>query len=272
MADWNFFKRKKSPYAPVLSVIAYGSSIIGSRPTQQDYILLPSDNILANVLDKQGYMAVLCDGMGGLERGDTASRVCANTLMDAYYQSEADDPCDFYRLALPEADSVVSNLMDDDGKPLKCGTTVVSAIIRHRRLYWASVGDSRVYLFHKSKLSRLSKDHNHGLTLSEQFMAGEISELDMLLDKKRNALISFIGMGGLELMDISWEKQLLDMGDMVLLCSDGLYHALRDDEMETALNAYKERWNELPALLVRMAYERDWIVHDNISVVIMGLQ
>ena len=167
---------------------------------------------------------------------------------------------------------MIANLTDDAGEPLKCGTTVTSAILRDRRLYWASVGDSRVYLFRKGKLSRLSNDHSYNLMLSEQFAAGEISEIDMFFNKHRNALISYIGIGGLGLMDVSWEEENLEKGDMTLLCSDGLYHALRDDEIETALNVYKERWNELPALLTKMAGEREWILHDNISVVIMGLQ
>ncbi len=272
MVGWYSFKRKKASRLPAITVVASGTSLIGSRPTQQDYILLPGEDISANVLDKQGHMVVLCDGMGGLEAGETASRVCANLMMKAYYQSESADPCGFYRSVLPEADSVIANMTDDAGEPLKCGTTVTSAIIRDRRLYWASVGDSRVYLFRKGKLSRLSKDHNHGLTLAARFVAGEISELDMLLDKQRNALISFIGIDGLELMDISQEEQPLDKGDMVLLCSDGLYHALRDDEIETVLNVYKERWDDLPELLTGMAFERDWIMHDNISVVTLGLQ
>jgi len=272
LANWIFFKRKKATCAPAFSVVANSSSIIGSRPTQQDYILLPGEDVSLSALNKKGYMAVLCDGMGGLEGGETASRVCANTLMNAYYQREADDPCDFYRAVLPEADSVVAKLTDDAGELFRCGTTVTSAIIRNRRLYWASVGDSRVYLLRKGKLSRLSKDHNHGLALAAQYAAGEISELDMLLDKQRNALISFIGIDGLELMDISREEQLLDKGDMALLCSDGLYHALRDEEIEETINAYEGRLGLLPEVLTEMASDRDWILHDNISVVVLGLQ
>ncbi len=217
----------------------------------------------------QGCMVVLCDGMGGLDGGERASRVCANMLMKTFYQSEAVDPCVFFQSVLPEADSMVASLTDDAGEPLRCGTTVVSAIIRDRRLYWASVGDSRVYLFAKGKLSRLSRDHNHSLTLAAQFAAGEISELDMLLDPQRNALISFIGIGGLDLMDVYAQDTLLTSGDIVLLCSDGLYHALRDAEIEETLSTYNGRFDELANKLTGMAFERDWILHDNISAVVM---
>lgn len=272
MKGWQLFKRKKSQTKSTLSVVTSGLSVIGSRPTQQDYILLPNEDISPNVLEKQGHMVVLCDGMGGLDGGETASRICADMMIKAYYQNEVDDPCDFYRRILQQADSEVANLTDDAGEPLNCGTTVTSAILRDHRLYWASVGDSRVYLFRKGKLSRLSNDHSYNLMLLEQFAAGEISEIDMLFNKRRNALISYIGIGGLGLMDVSREEEILGKGDMTLLCSDGLYHALRDDEIEAALNVYKERWDELPALLTKMAGEREWILHDNISVVIMGLQ
>lgn len=252
--------------------MGYGSSLIGDRPTQEDFILLPNRSISRELLARRGFLGVLCDGMGGLSGGETASRVCAETLMHAYYKDGEMEPCQFYRSILPEADRVLAGLTHDSGAPLNAGTTVSSVIIQERRLYWASVGDSRIYLFQQGKLRRLSKDHNYGLYLSQDYLAGKISELDLLLNEQSHVLVSYIGMGGLKEMDTAMEEGLLETGDVVLLCSDGLHHALRDDEIETALRAYGGPLIELPGFLTHMASQRDWILHDNISVVVLGIQ
>ena len=201
-------------------------SVLGDREEQQDsagYELKQTEGIVC-----------ICDGMGGHEGGKMVSNLAVDCLLNSYLDTY---PCeDVHNLlveAVKKANTDITSLKHSDGSKMQAGTTTVSAIIRKDKLYWVSVGDSRLYLFRNNESVRATVDHNFRLALDEAFNAGVIDEDKYNQELHRGeALISFLGVGELNLIDSNEESVTLLQNDKLLLMSDGLYKLLSDEEIE----------------------------------------
>ncbi|MBR4765389.1 MAG: protein serine/threonine phosphatase 2C family protein [Clostridia bacterium] len=197
-------------------------SIIGNRAEQQDCVGVVTGNELLCV--------VVCDGMGGLNGGNSASAVAVEVMTDIFKKINDDD-------IIPEVlinsvdvlDEAVFMLTDETGNRLESGTTIVSVIIRNKDLFWMSVGDSRLYLIRNDEMVQATRDHNFELYLESVSETYTPTEKDLEMSQ---ALISFIGMGGISVMDVSSNPVELIESDIILVASDGLYKALSDDEIK----------------------------------------
>lgn len=170
--------------------------------------------------------AVLCDGMGGLPHGARASRWCAaqmaGYLPGLLAAAEGDIPA-LLRQQARETDMGMACLQDEAGRPLGCGTTLVCAYVRGSRLYYATVGDSHLYLIRGDSILQLNEEHN----LISRMRRQGIEESS----PQAEALTSYIGMGGGLEIDCGDKPFCLEPGDALLLCSDGVYRALTDREL-----------------------------------------
>ncbi|MBQ3969086.1 MAG: serine/threonine-protein phosphatase [Clostridia bacterium] len=215
------------------SVLEIGAiTTIGDRNEQQDcigYEIKPDEII-----------AVLCDGMGGHAGGGIASQLVVEHMLNSYSASYPQTSInDFFVENAIKLDKEVSELSNEDNTKMYAGTTIVSVIIRERTLYWLSVGDSRIYLFRNGKLARPTIDHNYSLLLDEQYASGEISTEDYSKEAhKGQMLVSFLGVGGLPMIDFSSTPFELISGDAILLTSDGMYRNLPEDEICTIIQNY----------------------------------
>ena len=151
----------------------------------------------------------------------------------------------------------------------RAGTTLVASIIVNDRAYWASVGDSRIYIYRRGTLARLTRDHNYALVLREMVNKGELAEADAENDPAKNALISFIGMENVAIVDICEEPLSLENGDIMLLCSDGLVKALTDEAIAETMSRYFGNLNEMARRLPLAALEAKTRSLDNTSVVLL---
>ena len=197
---------------------------IGDRDEQQD-----SYGLFAGT---ESAFFVLCDGMGGYRGGRIASRMAVETVLDAYDQRAEDtDPVSFLQEATKEADKRVSHYHPEDGTSFDGGTTLVSVLLYKRYLYWNSVGDSRVYLFRsKDDYAQLTQDQNYRTVIDAQLHQGKITKEEYSFrEKKAHALINYIGIGDIELIDYNHTPVLLKQNDKLLLTSDGLYRYLDDE-------------------------------------------
>jgi serine/threonine protein phosphatase PrpC len=198
------------------------SSVAGSRREQQDSF---------RVRESEGRIAaIVCDGMGGLADGALASKTAADKFIELY-AGKAPGVCwtDFMVGAVRELDECVYKLSDARGVRLRAGTTAAAAVIDGDKLCWLSVGDSRLYIARDGETQRVTRDHNYFLTLnSAKTLTREQYEAEA---KRGDALISFIGMGGIDVMDVNSLPLTLLPGDALLLTSDGLYKAVREDEI-----------------------------------------
>ncbi len=237
------------------------SSIIGHRKMQQDTIF--------GQFDENGGIGIVCDGMGGLEGGERASALAAQTLAEDYFNNTPiNNVPAFFRREGQKIDGIVSRLTDERGKSMDAGTTMVAAIIQDDILHFLSIGDSRIFFIRNDAIQPLNELHNYRLTMDRMLKEGSMSMAEYKKKgKQAEALISFLGMGDMALMDIK-TIQLKDQ-DRILLCSDGLYRALSEKVILEVLNYHKFDMQMAAQALTDEASRRSKRGQDNTSVVLI---
>ena len=164
-------------------------------------------------------------------------------------------------------DRKVAGLKDEQGHYLDSGTTVVSVLLEGNHLYYMSVGDSKIYLIRDGQIAALTREHNYKLLLEESLKEDTITyeEYEQELEKGE-ALISYLGMNGIKVMDVSEKPVELQEKDVVLLCSDGLYKALSEEQMANIIEACEEQFTETAGIMVQTILEFVPDALDNTSI------
>lgn len=243
------------------------SAVIGSRENQQDSSYGQIEGSTA--------FAVVCDGMGGLNGGEKASQTAVKTLVEDFFQL-GEKPCkisempQFFHSEVEKLDEAVYGLLDEAGNRLEAGTTMAAVYIEDGKLQWCSVGDSKIYLLRGTEILCVVREHNYRLILDDKLAKGLITRQAYAAEEHRaEALISFLGLGNAELMDINQEPFALQDGDVVLLCSDGLYKALTDDIIEGIIESSIPNLPLAARRLTEAVLERRIKGQDNTSVVLL---
>lgn len=239
------------------------SSIIGTRHSQEDTIFGYGSGKEA--------IALVCDGMGGLSGGEIASKAAAESLIDAWFgRKEIVDIPEFLEEEALKADERVFQQKNNKGERLRAGTTIVAAIIRGNELYWLSVGDSKIYIIRGEEILSVCREHNYRLTLNRQLEQGELTPEEYAAEEYRaEALISYLGMGNVSLMDLNRQPFCLENGDIVLLSSDGLYRSLAEEEILCLVKEFGGNMQEAADVLTSAALGNKQSGQDNTSVVLM---
>lgn len=237
-------------------------SIVGARANQEDSADLR--------VFKHGVYAVLCDGMGGIQGGETASTECVRIMLetaDTVQYCDEDIISAVLQRKTVEADRYVSSLQDMEKRRLQCGTTLLCAVVREEHLYFVSVGDSHIYLFRGNTIQLLTEEHNYFADLMQRVADGEMEYEDAVNHPKRDALTSYIGIGNLSKLHVITAPIPLQEGDAILMCSDGLYRALSDDEV---LHIITENTSVQTAAdaLIKAVEERDLPKQDNTTLIL----
>ena len=199
----------------------------GDREEQQDtFGCLLSDNKL---------ICVVADGMGGLENGRSASESTVKMILSAFRSEEEMQIEQELMEPIRAADNQLANEKKDSNSNRGAGSTVVAVILQNGMLRWASVGDSRAYLFREGKYVQLTKDQNYKTYLDESLRAKRITpeEYSEMMDQQ-DALINYIGMGMLQdsgFIDSNSESLMLQSGDTILVMSDGVYRIMPEEEI-----------------------------------------
>lgn len=245
-------------------------SVQGNRNYQQDSYLV-SEKAHFN---GAGRLAIVCDGMGGLESGEAASNTCARVINQVFYDLNRDERVeDVERLmretVVPEADNAVSNLKKADGSDLNSGTTLVAVVLRPEKTYWVSTGDSRIYLIDRKTICQVTRDHNLRLILQQQVNAGSITKEEMETEPNKEALISYVGSGGNLIVDTGVIDFTPGQNKALLLCSDGVYKYLSDKEIQNIVMQYSHNLNAAAAKLIENAMAKP-AKHDNITAMLIS--
>lgn len=244
------------------------SSIIGTRRSQEDTIFSSQNGSEA--------IAIVCDGMGGLAGGAMASRLAAESMADAWFiKNEINKVADipgFLKEEAIRADEKVYSQKNEQGGQM-AGTTIVMIIVRNNELYWLSVGDSKVYIIRGEEILPVCKEHNYRLMLDTQLKQGMLTEKEYAAQEYRaEALISYLGMGDVSLMDINQKPFLLYEGDIILLSSDGLYRSLTDKEILNIIKGHVPDMQNAALALTNAALDAKATGQDNTSVVVLQYQ
>lgn len=204
---------------------------IGQRDEQQDSFCLSDINNKNSIRDK-GIMAVVADGMGGLEGGSIISQLVADTFNNRYKQTNNFEPENFLYETAQESENIVDDYKKRTG--INGGSTLVAIIIKAGELHTLSVGDSRIYLLRQGKLKKINQEHTFGAYLKEKADRGEVNPEEPYINSKRDALTAFIGIGNFRKV-YRGEPIPLFQGDKILLCSDGVFNALNDEAIIATL-------------------------------------
>lgn len=195
-----------------------GGQITGSRKQQEDCF-----SIREFTADdgSKGLLLVLCDGMGGSDGGEIASRLVCDTFSEIIHGEGIGTP---WRLAnaMEVANRNLAERIKEDHQLVGMGTTLTAAVIRDEQLYWLSVGDSPLWLYRNGGLQRLNDDHSMKAILKRQVEAGEISAEAAARDVTRHSLLSALCGTPPPMIDLPQEPFRLLAGDLLLLASDGL--------------------------------------------------
>lgn len=206
------------------------NSDIGNREEQQDCCCTLSVD--------GGFFAAVCDGMGGMEQGRVASQAAVSWLLENVGKKRVEeDFASFFLRIVDQLDERIY-LLGEGQRKLHAGTTLSCVGVSGNRLYWLSVGDSRIYVCRGEEFVCLTRDHNYFLELNEWKEQELITEEQYESEAgKGEALISYLGMGGVEVYDLSREPLELLPGDLVLLATDGLWKAVDDKRMRDIMCA-----------------------------------
>ncbi len=219
-------------------------SIIGKRANQEDAADI--------IYHENGLLALLCDGMGGISSGEIASSECIRKIQEISCSAEHCDYAiipDILHRKIVEADSYISGLQDMNKNPLGCGTTLLCVLIREDKAFFASVGDSHIYLIRDNSIILLNEEHNYFSDLLKKVEEGEIDYSYAVSHPKKDALTSYVGIGNIKKIHIGITPVFLNDGDVILLCSDGLYRALSDEEILSIVTSYSSNEDASDALI-----------------------
>lgn len=206
---------------------------IGRRSGQQDSFAV-SDVEDENLCREKGVIAIVADGMGGLSDGDKISSMVTLSIFRHFHERPIVGTAgDVLLQMLREANEEVNRFLG--GKQGKCGSTLVAGIVRDRKCYWISVGDSHIYLYRGGSLMQLNREHVYGADLDAKAANGEISREEAMRDPQRGALTSYIGMGRLEKVDRNLTPLTLQAGDRLLFMTDGVFGTLSEKQIAEAM-------------------------------------
>lgn len=221
-----------------------------------------------NSQPEQFGLFVVADGMGGHANGQDASRLAIQTIVDSVLPplSEADQLNDDAPLKLlAEGVQRANQAVYQHNQEVRAdmGTTMTAALVVGSTAYIANVGDSRTYLYREPEgLKKVTNDHSVVASLVE---AGIIKPDDIYTHPKRNQI--YRSLGEKPSVEVDGFKVSLQMGDKLLLCSDGLWDMVRDPTIEQILKAPIPDPTQTGNALIKAALEGGG--EDNVSVIVV---
>ena len=184
-------------------------------------------------------MAV-ADGLGGEASGEIASRIAVETLMEELSDNpdvlKNDDVIsDHLAAAFNKANVAILKYGTKHPESRGLCTTLTCAVLNDRKLYISHIGDTRAYLCHAREIQKLTIDHNKA---AELLTKGKINESEAKVHPGRNVLLKVLGEN--VYLKPDFFSYNLSYGDIVMLCSDGLYSFIGKDDFIAALNLRKD--------------------------------
>jgi len=211
----------------------------------------------------RGAVAILADGVGGLERGEVASRLAVETALKTFREAPGEQtPQQLITQMFNAANLAVYDKGMENHSKARMATTLAVVVLRNNEIVVGNVGDSRVYLVRKATIKQLSTDHTY-TGMQQKF--GLISEQEAKTSDKRSVLTRSVGQEPVIRVDV--ESATVFKGDKVVLCSDGLYAHVADSEIAEIVTSLSPA--QACRRLVALAEQRG--TDDNLSVQILQI-
>lgn len=189
-----------------------------ARTVNQDYVYTSETSLggLPNIL-------LVADGMGGHNAGDFASRFVVEDIKREITETTERYPETVLRKAIAEANRKLIVEAKKDERLAGMGTTLVAATVIEHTLYFANIGDSRLYLIN-DEIRQLSRDHS---LVQEMVRLGGINAEEAKHHPDKNIITRAIGAS--EEVEIDFFEYHLQPGDKILMCTDGLSNMVEDE-------------------------------------------
>lgn len=220
--------------------------------------------VVAGSGNLDGIALILSDGMGGARAGERASQIAVSVIEDEL----ATTPSPTAESALERLHNAIlaanQSIYDEaQAMPEKhgMGCTIVAALVLDNQCWIASVGDSRAYLIRAGETEQLTNDHTW---VNARVRDGVMTREEAVNSGLRHVLDRALGTRPHVEVDV-WPARTLEPADVLLLCSDGLYGVLDNEEMRATATGLPAQ--EAADRLVRQALDAH--THDNVSVVIL---
>jgi len=205
----------------------YQESHIGGRKTNQDR--------MGYSFTRDALLLLLADGMGGHIQGEMAATIALQTI-GALFQQNASPyikkPEKFLEDSFFAAHREIHRYRAINNLPETPRTTIVACIVQHNSAYWAHCGDSRLYWMRQGQILARTRDHSRIETLIAQ---GKVAPSERDTHPDRNKLFNCLGAPNLPIVELS-RRASLQSGDVLLLCSDGLWSVLPDHVLAQSLH------------------------------------
>lgn len=217
--------------------------------------------VQSDVLNRRPTLLIVADGMGGYYGGAIASRLVVQNVSEGYIQAFPNtSPLHAIEAGVNLSLHALRREAARNSTLAHMGSTVVAAAVKKEKIYLANVGDSRAYVINENEVRQISFDHS---IVGEQLRKGLIGEAEVRTHPRRNVLN----------MVISAQRMTIDIftglfywkpGDILVLCSDGLWGPVTEPQIQSVVLAFSPR--EAALKLIDLANTNQG--PDNISVIV----
>ena len=182
---------------------------------------------------KRDVLLVVCDGMGGQNKGDYASKHACDDLVEAFLERRGSPKFTKWWLSRTIKRINRDIYSEAEKSPIykDMGTTLVAIVIEGMQMTIANIGDSRAYMYSSGNLQRLTEDQTY---VDFLYRAGKISESETKTRADRHVLMNALGIFPSVSVDVSTHPYA---GQAILCCSDGLYNNISEAEIRAVLSS-----------------------------------
>jgi PPM family protein phosphatase len=261
---------------PVL-IDAFGQSDVGLvRKNNEDSFLIadlttglttPDVFALNQAIGDKGTLLLVADGMGGVEAGEVASSMAAESVAKFFVDQLSTKPSvdqrtfvEAFKQSVHEANRSVFEEGQRDPNRRGMGTTLTAAAVHGQFIFFAQLGDSRAYLARNNSITAMTRDQS---LVAELVASGSLSSEEAKTHPQRNVILQALGVQSQVEVVLSFTQ--LKRGDQVVLCSDGLWGKVEAEEIKEILEKRLEP-KTICQQLVQLARDRGG--EDNITVIV----
>ncbi len=212
-------------------------SLVGDREDNQDRVAIAAKQNAA--------LMIVIDGMGGHSDGSRAADTALKSLLDSFQQTSLPvfDPLGFLHMALSKAHDDVARLGANQSLDSRPRATTAICLVQEGAAYWAHIGDSRVYWIRQGQVHERTRDHSHVELLLRE---GKITDAEVATHPMRNFVECCLG-GDPAIPEMTiGGRRVLQPGDVILLCTDGIWANLKDPDIAAF---FRDAGNDLRAWL-----------------------
>lgn len=202
--------------------------------------------------------AVICDGMGGFDKGEVASASMLQSMLKWFDNDFPDLKDDFtdedlfaqWNYIIQSMNEKISNYGRTN--QIRLGTTLSALLLFKNHYCFAHVGDSRIYKLQSMSITQITKDHT---VAEEKLKKGEITEDQIETDEDRNVLTQCVGAS--RRVNPQFGQGTAEAEDLFLLCTDGFRHEISKTEIVESLNPKNNQTNKDIIVNIASLIERD---------------